>query len=72
MRDAHQSLLATRVRTKDIVNGARIAHSVLQDLFSLECWGGATFGMFCASPSTRYNVLFKTTNMIIVALYSNF
>uniref|UniRef100_A0A0G4HNQ6 acetyl-CoA carboxytransferase n=1 Tax=Chromera velia CCMP2878 TaxID=1169474 RepID=A0A0G4HNQ6_9ALVE len=43
MRDAHQSLLATRVRTVDIVNAARVASNVLKDGFSLECWGGATF-----------------------------
>ena len=43
MRDAHQSLLATRVRTQDIVKGAHIAQAVLKDAFSFECWGGATF-----------------------------
>lgn len=43
MRDAHQSLLATRVRTKDIVQGAKIASELFGDAFSLECWGGATF-----------------------------
>jgi pyruvate carboxylase len=44
MRDAHQSLLATRVRTKDIIDGALIASNLMEDMFSLECWGGATFG----------------------------
>jgi hypothetical protein len=44
MRDAHQSLLATRVRSIDIVEGAKIAAKLLGDAFSLECWGGATFG----------------------------
>ncbi len=43
MRDAHQSLLATRVRTKDIIEGAKIASNLLGEAFSLECWGGATF-----------------------------
>lgn len=43
MRDAHQSLLATRVRTKDIVGSAPCYASGLPDLLSLECWGGATF-----------------------------
>jgi acetyl-CoA carboxylase carboxyl transferase alpha subunit len=43
MRDAHQSLLATRVRTRDIVKGAAIASHALRNAFSLECWGGATF-----------------------------
>ncbi len=44
MRDAHQSLLATRVRTKDLLNIARsyaINHGA--DLLSMEVWGGATF-----------------------------
>ncbi|KAJ1422218.1 hypothetical protein B484DRAFT_332400 [Ochromonadaceae sp. CCMP2298] len=43
MRDAHQSLLATRVRTIDLVKGAEIAAQVLERAFSLEAWGGATF-----------------------------
>lgn len=43
LRDAHQSLLATRVRTRDLVAGARAQAAVLPGLFSLECWGGATF-----------------------------
>lgn len=43
MRDAHQSLVATRVRTEDLVKGAKIANELLKEAFSLECWGGATF-----------------------------
>ncbi len=43
MRDAHQSLLATRVRTKDIVDIAPAYAKMLPELFSMECWGGATF-----------------------------
>ncbi|RIM77783.1 pyruvate carboxylase [Staphylococcus arlettae] len=42
-RDAHQSLLATRVRTKDMMNIASKTSQVMQDNFSLEMWGGATF-----------------------------
>ncbi|MFI0816474.1 pyruvate carboxylase [Streptomyces sp. NPDC021098] len=42
-RDAHQSLLATRVRTKDLLAVApAVAHTV-PELLSLECWGGATY-----------------------------
>ena len=42
-RDAHQSLLATRVRTYDLLRTSdAIAHR-LPNLFSLEMWGGATF-----------------------------
>ena len=43
LRDAHQSLLATRVRTNDLVAGAEVMAQRLPGLFSLECWGGATF-----------------------------
>lgn len=43
MRDAHQSLLATRVRTHDMVAIAPFYASLLPQLFSVECWGGATF-----------------------------
>jgi len=43
MRDGHQSLLATRMRTHDIVRIADAYASGLPQLFSLECWGGATF-----------------------------
>ncbi|SHK00434.1 pyruvate carboxylase [Caminicella sporogenes DSM 14501] len=42
-RDAHQSLLATRVRTKDMVKIAEATAAFAKDLFSLEMWGGATF-----------------------------
>ncbi|MGP4068242.1 pyruvate carboxylase [Halobacillus sp. B29] len=42
-RDAHQSLLATRVRTKDLENIAEPTARLLPQLFSLEMWGGATF-----------------------------
>ena len=43
MRDAHQSLLATRVRTYDLLSVAAVTSSRLPGLFSLEMWGGATF-----------------------------
>ncbi|MEM7236035.1 MAG: pyruvate carboxylase subunit B, partial [Planctomycetota bacterium] len=42
-RDAHQSLLATRVRTKDLVEIAGSYSHLLPEMFSLEMWGGATF-----------------------------
>ena len=45
MRDAHQSLVATRARTEDLVKGAVLANELLKDAFSFEAWGGATFGM---------------------------
>ncbi len=43
MRDAHQSLLATRVRTDDMLRIAPAYAALAPQLFSLEMWGGATF-----------------------------
>jgi pyruvate carboxylase len=43
MRDAHQSLLATRVRTRDLVGAARHIARMTPELLSLEAWGGATY-----------------------------
>ncbi|MDR1778855.1 MAG: pyruvate carboxylase [Clostridiales Family XIII bacterium] len=43
LRDAHQSLLATRLRTRDMVRVADATADILADAFSLEMWGGATF-----------------------------
>ncbi|WP_018632491.1 pyruvate carboxylase [Neomegalonema perideroedes] len=43
MRDGHQSLLATRMRTYDIVRAVPAYAHRASGLFSLECWGGATF-----------------------------
>jgi len=42
-RDAHQSLLATRVRTYDLARVAPATAHLAHDLFSIEMWGGATF-----------------------------
>ncbi len=52
LRDAHQSLLAARMRSYDML---QIADSMAQhahNLYSLECWGGATFDT-CMLFSTR-------------------
>jgi pyruvate carboxylase len=43
MRDAHQSLLATRLRTWDLLVAAPHLARLLPELFSVECWGGATY-----------------------------
>ncbi len=43
MRDAHQSLLATRMRSFDMIRIAPAYAHLLPELFSVECWGGATF-----------------------------
>ncbi|AKC64123.1 MULTISPECIES: pyruvate carboxylase [Clostridium] len=61
MRDAHQSLMATRMRSIDMFKIAK-AQSVLgKDLFSMEMWGGATFDVayrfLKESPWTRLEEL---------------
>ena len=43
MRDGHQSLLATRMRSIDMINVAPAYTTKMNQLFSVECWGGATF-----------------------------
>ena len=42
-RDAHQSLFATRLRTADMLRVIKDTAGKLPELFSFECWGGATF-----------------------------
>ena len=63
MRDAHQSLLATRMRTRDMVKGADGVADILRDCFSLEMWGGATFDVayrfLHESPWERLDTLRK-------------
>lgn len=41
-RDAHQSLLNTRLRTRDLASIAPATADVMSNLYALECWGGAT------------------------------
>ena len=43
MRDGHQSLLATRMRSIDMIHVAPVYEANMPQLFSMECWGGATF-----------------------------
>ncbi|MCI5774896.1 MAG: pyruvate carboxylase [Aerococcus sp.] len=43
MRDAHQSLIATRMRTKDMLKAAKVEERANPSIFSHEVWGGATF-----------------------------
>lgn len=43
MRDAHQSLIATRFRTYDLLKASSPTNKYMKDLFSLEMWGGATY-----------------------------
>ena len=63
MRDAHQSLFSTRMRTRDMVKGAPGTAEILKDCFSLEMWGGATFDVayrfLHESPWERLDLLRK-------------
>lgn len=43
MRDAHQSLIATRMRTADLINISEATNAYMANAFSVEAWGGATF-----------------------------
>jgi pyruvate carboxylase len=62
-RDAHQSLLATRLRTNDLVQVAPATAHLCADFFSLEMWGGATFDVayrfLSEDPWRRLEVLRK-------------
>lgn len=64
MRDAHQSLMATRMRTKDIIKAAPAANKIFQEAFSCEAWGGATFDVayrfLKESPWVRLEQLSKS------------
>ena len=63
MRDAHQSLMATRMRTTDMLRISKATSVLGKDLFSLEMWGGATFDVsyrfLKESPWTRLELLRK-------------
>ena len=80
MRDAHQSLIATRMRTRDMVKPAKIMENALPNLFSMEVWGGATFDAAFrfltenpwsrleqlreAMPNTLLQMLFRGSNAV--------
>ncbi|UJR79227.1 pyruvate carboxylase [Sandaracinus amylolyticus] len=79
-RDAHQSLLATRVRTRDLLAIAPATARLMAPLFSLECWGGATFDVSLrflhecpwdrlerlrdAVPNIPFQMLFRGANAV--------
>lgn len=79
-RDAHQSLLATRVRTKDMVNVAESFAKNHPQVFSMEVWGGATFDVALrflhecpwkrlqmlreAIPNTLFQMLIRGSNAV--------
>jgi pyruvate carboxylase len=69
MRDAHQSLLATRVRTTDMLRAAESFAKRNPNVFSLEMWGGATFDVALRflkeSPWHRLKLLRKSIPNIL-------
>ena len=85
LRDAHQSLIATRLRTDDMLPGC----AMLDDIgyWSLECWGGATFDaclrflkedpwerlskLKAALPKTRLQMLVRGQNLLGYRHYSD-
>ncbi|MFO1319267.1 MAG: pyruvate carboxylase [Burkholderiales bacterium] len=80
MRDAHQSLFATRMRTHDMLPVAPYYARLAPGLFSLECWGGATFDVALrflkedpwqrlarlreAIPNTCFQMLLRASNAV--------
>src|SRR5699024_7404122 len=79
-RDAHQSLLATRLRTHDMIKVASQTEKALPQLFSSEMWGGATYdvsyrfltedpwerllAMRKAMPNTLLQMLYRVSNVV--------
>lgn len=73
MRDAHQSLLATRMRSHDLAAVASAYSKALPSLLSLECWGGATFDVamrfLAEDPWERLaDIREKTPNILLQML----
>jgi len=72
MRDGHQSLLATRMRTHDIAAIADAYASGLPQLLSLECWGGATFDVsmrfLTESPWERLHLIREKAPNILLQM----
>ena len=85
MRDAHQSLFATRMRTYDLLQIADNYAQLHSDLFSLEMWGGATYDtsmrflhecpwqrlaeMRSRIPNILFQMLFRASNAVGYATY---
>ena len=72
MRDGHQSLLATRMRTYDIAKIAGTYARALPQLLSLECWGGATFDVamrfLTEDPWERLSLIRKAAPNILLQM----
>ncbi len=87
MRDAHQSLFATRMRTHDLTEIAPYYARMAPELFSLECWGGATFDVAmrflkedpwerlqrlrAAVPNVLFQMLLRASNAVGYTNYSD-
>lgn len=85
MRDAHQSLIATRMRSKDILKAAKVEELANPSIFSHEVWGGATFDTMMrflsedpwqrlddirqAMPNTLLQMLFRGANGVGYTAY---
>jgi pyruvate carboxylase subunit B len=85
LRDAHQSLIATRLRTEDMLPGCAMLDNI--GYWSLECWGGATFDaclrflkedpwerltkLKVALPKTRLQMLVRGQNLLGYRHYSD-
>ena len=85
MRDGHQSLLATRMRSIDMIKVAPAYAAKLPELFSVECWGGATFDVAyrflqecpwqrlrdvrAAMPNIMTQMLFRGANGVGYTIY---
>jgi pyruvate carboxylase len=87
MRDAHQSLFATRMRTADMTRIAPHYARMVPGLFSMECWGGATFDVALrflkedpwqrlarlreAVPNVLFQMLLRASNAVGYTNYSD-
>ena len=87
MRDAHQSLFATRMRTRDMLEIAPHYARLASGLLSLECWGGATFdvalrflkedpwdrlaGLRAAIPNIPLQMLLRSANAVGYTNYAD-
>ncbi|MDD3394318.1 MAG: pyruvate carboxylase, partial [Anaerotignum sp.] len=85
MRDAHQSLMATRLRTNDLIVAAPATNMAMEKAFSVEAWGGATFDVAYrflkespwirlqqlskAMPNTLIQMLLRASNAVGYANY---
>ena len=72
MRDAQQSLMATRMRTKEIAGAARATNLYLKDSFSVEAWGGATYDtayrFLKESPWKRLDILRERMPNVLIQM----